>query len=84
MQTNMTVEETEKECNCLHNWKQKAALHRGAHSNCGQKKLLICVMFERKTMPKAKLPNSVDVRVQGKGWMDAAMVCDWVHKVWGQ
>jgi hypothetical protein len=55
---------------------QKAALRCGAHSNCGQTKLLICVMFKRKTMPEAKLPNSVDMRVQGKGWMDAAMVCE--------
>jgi hypothetical protein len=42
------------------------------------------VIFKRKTMPKAKLPNGVHVRVQGKGWMDAAMVCDWVRTVWGQ
>jgi hypothetical protein len=35
-------------------------------------------------MPKAKLPNGVYACVQGKGWMDAAMVCDWVHTVWGQ
>jgi hypothetical protein len=35
-------------------------------------------------MPKAKLPNGVHVHVQGKVWMDAAMVCDWVRTVWGQ
>jgi hypothetical protein len=42
------------------------------------------VIFKRKKMPKAKLPNGVHVCVQGKGWMDAGMVCDWVRIVWGQ
>jgi hypothetical protein len=42
------------------------------------------VIFERKTLPKVKLPNGVHVLVQGKGCMDAAMVCDWVRTVWGQ
>jgi hypothetical protein len=31
------------------------------------RKLPPCVIFKRKTMPKAKLPNDVHVRVQGKG-----------------
>jgi hypothetical protein len=48
------------------------------------RKLPLYVIFKRKTMPKAKLPNGVHVHVQGKGWMNAAMVCDWVCKVWGQ
>jgi hypothetical protein len=42
------------------------------------------VIFKRKTMPKATIPNGVHVRVQGKGWTDAAVVCDWVRTVWGQ
>jgi hypothetical protein len=48
------------------------------------RKLPPYVIFKRKTMPKAKIPNGVHVCVQGKGWMDAAMVCDWVRRVWGQ
>jgi hypothetical protein len=35
-------------------------------------------------MRKAKLPNGVHMRVQGKGWIDAVMVCHWVCTVWGQ
>jgi hypothetical protein len=47
------------------------------------RKLLSYVIFKRKTMPKAKLPYGVHVHVQGKGWNDAAVVCDWVHTVLG-
>jgi hypothetical protein len=49
-----------------------------------RRKLPLYVIFKRKTVPKAKLPNGVHVRVQGKVWMDAAMVCDWVCTVWIQ
>jgi hypothetical protein len=38
------------------------------------RKLPPYVIFKRKTMPKAKLPNGVHVCVQAKCWMDAAMV----------
>jgi hypothetical protein len=48
------------------------------------RKLLPYMIFKRKTMPKAKLPNYVHVCDQGKGWTDAAMVCDWVCTIWGQ
>lgn len=41
-----------------------------------ERKMPQYVMFKRKTTAKAKLPNSVHVCVQGKGLMDAAMVCD--------
>jgi hypothetical protein len=50
----------------------------------GRRKLPLYVTFKRKTIPKAKLLSGVHVRVQGKGWMDAVMVCDWVCTVWGQ
>jgi hypothetical protein len=46
--------------------------------------LPLYLIFKRKIMTKAKLLNGVPVHVQGNGWMDAAMVCDWVHTVWGQ
>jgi hypothetical protein len=42
------------------------------------------VIFKRNTMPKAKLQNGVHAHVQGKGWMAAAMMWDWVRTVWGQ
>jgi hypothetical protein len=48
-----------------------------------RRKLPPYVIFKRKTMPNAKLPSGVHVHVEGKGWMDAAMVCDWVCTVWG-
>jgi hypothetical protein len=48
------------------------------------RKLQPYVIIKRKTMPKAKLLNGVHVHVQGKGWMDAAMVCDWILTAWGQ
>jgi hypothetical protein len=41
-------------------------------------------IFKRKTVPKDRLLNGVHVRVQGKGWMIAAMVCDWVRTVCSQ
>jgi hypothetical protein len=40
----------------------------------GRRKLPPYAIFKRKTMPKAKLPNVVCVHVQGKGWVNAAML----------
>jgi hypothetical protein len=49
-------------------------LHCHAHNNCEQRKdAAVCDIFERKTISKAKLPNSVHVHVQCKGRVDAAV-----------
>lgn len=50
----------------------------------GCEKQLLLYIFKWKTVPKAKLVNGVHMHVQGNGWMDAAMVCDWVCLVCGQ
>lgn len=47
------------------------------------KKLAPFIIFKRKTLPKGeKFPAGVIVRCQEKGWMDNALVLDWVKCVW--
>jgi hypothetical protein len=45
---------------------------------------LLYLIYKRKTTAKVKLPNCVQVRVQGKHWMAASVICDCVRTVWGQ
>jgi hypothetical protein len=43
------------------------------------------IIFKRKTMPKTmNFPTDVEIRVQGKGWMDETLVLDWLKTVWGK
>lgn len=43
------------------------------------------VVFKRKTLPKKiTFPNGVIVRCQEKGWMDEAMIKDWLKTVWSK
>ena len=43
------------------------------------------IIFKRKTLPKGMTwPKGVIVRVQEKGWMDDALMVDWVKTVWGK
>ena len=43
------------------------------------------VVFKRKTLPKKiTFPNEVIVRCQEKGWMDEAMIKDWLKTVWSK
>lgn len=46
------------------------------------RKLPPYVVFKRKTLPKDNFPKNVLVRCQEKGWMDEALVLDWVKSVW--
>lgn len=46
------------------------------------RKLPPYVIIKRKTLPKGKFPRGVHVRVQNKGWMDEALMKDWVKCVW--
>jgi hypothetical protein len=73
MPTNTTIDgKGEKECTYPKKWMRKAALHCDARDNCGRKKVAaVC----------DKLPNVVHVRVQDKGRVDVAVVCDWVRTV---
>lgn len=48
------------------------------------RKLPPFVIFKRKTLPKAKFPPGIHVRVQEKGWMTADLMVDWVKTVWGR
>lgn len=48
------------------------------------RKLPPYVIFKRKTLPKAKFPQGIYVRVQEKGWMSAELMVDWVKTVWGR
>lgn len=41
------------------------------------------VIFKRKTLPKAKFPPGIHVRVQEKGWMTTDLMVDWVKTAWG-
>ncbi|KAH8034404.1 hypothetical protein HPB51_023652 [Rhipicephalus microplus] len=47
------------------------------------RKLPPFIIFKRKTLPKAKFPLGIHVRVQEKGWMTADLTVDWVKTVWG-
>lgn len=40
------------------------------------------IIFRRKTIPKEPFPSNVIVRCQEKGWMDTALMLDWVKTVW--
>ena len=42
------------------------------------------VVFKRKTLPKVMWPAGVIVRCQEKGWMDDALMKDWVKSAWGK
>lgn len=42
------------------------------------------VIFKRKTMPIDNIPKGIHVRVHEKGWMDAAMLGDWMRTVWNR
>lgn len=43
------------------------------------------VVFKRKTLPKnLNFPNGVIVRCQEKGWMNEALVQDWLRTVWSK
>lgn len=46
------------------------------------RKLPPYVVLRRKTMPKENLPRGVIFRCQEKGWMDQALVLDWLKVVW--
>jgi hypothetical protein len=35
-------------------------------------------------MPKGKFPPGIHVRVQEKGWIDTAVVQDWMKTVWNK
>lgn len=48
------------------------------------RKLSPFIIFKRKTLPKAKFPPGIHVRVQEKGWMTADLMVDWVKTVWGR
>jgi hypothetical protein len=48
------------------------------------RKLAPYEIFKRKTMPTGKFPPGIHVRVQEKGWMDTAMVQDWIKTVWNK
>lgn len=42
-------------------------------------------MFKRKTLPKkVKFLDGVLVRCREKGWMDEALVKDWLNSVWAK
>lgn len=45
------------------------------------RKLPPYIILKRKTMPREKPPNVI-LRVQEKGWMDSALVQDWIKCVW--
>ena len=45
-------------------------------------KLKPVVVFKRKTMPKEKLPSGLLVLVQEKGWVNEAVLMEWLDKVW--
>jgi len=43
------------------------------------------VIFKRKTLPKGiPFPSDIIVRAQTKGWMDRALMKDWVNVVWSR
>lgn len=42
------------------------------------------VIFKRRTLPKVTWPKGVVVRCQDKGWMDDALMKDWIKVVWGR
>ncbi len=42
------------------------------------KKLPPMVIFKRKTIPKEKFPPGIEIRANAKGWMDEAMMNDWL------
>lgn len=46
------------------------------------RKLPPYIIFRRKTIPKELFPRDVIVRCQEKGWMDTALMLDWVKTVW--
>lgn len=41
-------------------------------------------IFKRKTMPKEKLPAGIVVKVNPKGWMDEAMMKDWLNECYSK
>ena len=47
-------------------------------------KLTPYVVFKRKKLPKMTFPKGVIVRCQQKGWMDEAMIKDWLKTVWSK
>lgn len=46
------------------------------------RKLPPFVIFKRKTLPKEAFPRDIVVRVNEKGYMDEALMVDWVRTVW--
>lgn len=40
------------------------------------------IILNRKTIPKDPIPNGLAVRAQEKGWMNEALVIDWVKTIW--
>jgi hypothetical protein len=48
------------------------------------RKLPPYIIFKRKTIPKGKFLLGIHVRVQENGWMDTAMIQDWIKTVWNK
>ncbi|KAH8019719.1 hypothetical protein HPB51_021041 [Rhipicephalus microplus] len=48
------------------------------------RKLPPCVFFKRNTMQKANFPAGIHMRSQGKVWMSADLMVEWVQTVWGR
>jgi hypothetical protein len=45
-------------------------------------KLPSFVIFRRKTLPKAKFPSRIIVRVQERRWMTEKLILEWLNIVW--
>ena len=45
-------------------------------------KLTPMVIFKRKTIPKEKFPPNIFVRANPKGWINGALIEDWMENVW--
>lgn len=48
------------------------------------RKLPPYVIFKRKTVPKELFPRGLIVRAQEKGWMNDALMSDWIRTVWNK
>uniref|UniRef100_A0A6G5A925 Putative pogo transposable element n=1 Tax=Rhipicephalus microplus TaxID=6941 RepID=A0A6G5A925_RHIMP len=48
------------------------------------RKLPPFIIFKRKTMPKEAFPRDVVVRVNEKGYMDEALMREWIRTVWNR
>lgn len=44
--------------------------------------LPLYIVFKRKTIPKKNFPKGVIVRCHEKGWVNEALVLDWIKAVW--